>query len=319
MDGDAAEIVPQHFALSRVDSHPDLQSDGGGGVPDGGAGADCAGRTGEAGEEPISGLLHLGSAEVADLIPSDVVVLFEQSPPGVISLGGGSTGRIDDVGEHHRQEHAVRSGDRLALEQERLAIVLEVLLGPFEVVGVESVAEHRGAEHVGPFGHRHHVCIGRLKVEGPCFHVLFRPEEVHAASIEGARAGPRAGERRGHVADRRLRGDFEQLVVSHANPDLFAAIEAARNDGDLSSWEQPAHGQRLHASLAVPARHAVDLDLMVGGHVAERRPRFDEVGISGEPIPGDRSCTRRRALQFPGLFEVDVEDVGEFGIVRRPA
>ena len=72
--------------------------------------------------------------------------------------------------------------------------------------------------------------------------MLFRPEEIHAASIEGGRTGPSPRERARHVPDRRGRSDLEDYLVFHPKPDWFTAIEAPRIDLHFLSGEEPAHG-----------------------------------------------------------------------------
>ncbi|MGZ6209248.1 MAG: hypothetical protein ACXWL9_03765, partial [Syntrophales bacterium] len=50
----------------------------------------------------------------------------------------------------------------------------------------------------------------------------------------------------------RLRINFQYLVVTHANEDRFATIQATSVYTDLCSREKPAHGQHFESSLAVP-------------------------------------------------------------------
>ena len=83
--------------------------------------------------------------------------------------------------------------------------------------------------------------------------------------------------------------DFQDLLVAHTQSDRSTAIETFRIDHDLSSRKEPAHGQRLHPSLAVPLLHAVDVDQVVSRNVAERRPRLDVIGVVSEPAARDRS------------------------------
>jgi hypothetical protein len=46
--------------------------------------------------------------------------------------------------------------------------------------------------------------------------------------------------------------DFEYSLVPHPNHYGFPAIQTTSIYTDFGPWEEPAHGQRLESSLAVP-------------------------------------------------------------------
>jgi hypothetical protein len=53
---------------------------------------------------------------------------------------------------------------------------------------------------------------------------------------------------------------------------MLATIQATGFQLDFTTREQPAHGQRLQPSLAIPLLYAVYRDQMMGRDIRERRP-----------------------------------------------
>jgi hypothetical protein len=77
--------------------------------------------------------------------------------------------------------------------------------------------------------------------------VLFRPEEVHAASslTPGYFSCDRFGEGDIHVSHDHRWLDFEDLLAPHADEDGVPTIQATRVYPDLGIAKEPAHGQRV--------------------------------------------------------------------------
>lgn len=77
--------------------------------------------------------------------------------------------------------------------------------------------------------------------------------------------------------------DFEDLFVTHADADRLPTIEAMGIDTNLSTGEEPAHGQRFEASLAVPLLFPLDRHKKMGRYIGKRCPGLDVVCVLCEP------------------------------------
>lgn len=102
--------------------------------------------------------------------------------------------------------------------------------------------------------------------------MLFRPEEVHAASSQApgyfSRQNP--GERDIHMSYGRRRVDLQDFIVSHADENRLPAIKTPCIDSHLFSGEEPAHGQRFEPSLAVPLLLTFYCYKIMGRHIGKR-------------------------------------------------
>lgn len=115
--------------------------------------------------------------------------------------------------------------------------------------------------------------------------MFFRPEEIHAASSHTPRYLLRRGLRKRdiHVRHYRRGVDLHYFFIPHANEDGLAAIETASVDADLDAGEEPAHGQRFNASLAVPPLISPYCHKIVGRYVGKWSPGLDIIRIFHEP------------------------------------
>ena len=104
--------------------------------------------------------------------------------------------------------------------------------------------------------------------------MFFRPEEVHTASglTPGYFSLQNLGERDIHVSHGRRWIDFQDMLVPHANEDGLPTIQAIGFDTDLSTREEPAHGQHFDSSLSVPLLFPLDRYTIMCRHVGKRRP-----------------------------------------------
>ncbi len=104
-----------------------------------------------------------------------------------------------------------------------------------EIVRLEAIPAQGAAEDRRPVGQGHDG-LGRSGIiMRPVLHVLFRPEEIHAASGRTPRHFSRQSLREGkiHVSYGRWWIDFEYLLVTHADADGLPAIQATGVDPDL--------------------------------------------------------------------------------------
>jgi hypothetical protein len=114
------------------------------------------------------------------------------------------------------------------------------------------------------------------------FGVLFRPEEMDAASSLGPVLGPFA---KGDVdiALDTLGLLMENYTVFHLYAHVPAAVQARRVNAYGFSRKRPADRQGLEASLAIPFLLAVNGDAVLVGQVVEGREGSDQVGAGIEP------------------------------------
>ncbi len=93
VDGDAAEIVADHFAFAGVKSGADLdaQRPGVGGNGDGAT--DAARRPVERGQKPVAGRLDFAAPETVEITPNRPVVRGQEVAPAPIAERDGLSGR----------------------------------------------------------------------------------------------------------------------------------------------------------------------------------------------------------------------------------
>ena len=61
----------------------------------------------ERGEEPVAGSVDLPASKPVELMSNRCMVAFHHVTPGSVPERGSLLCRADDVGEHHRSEHAI--------------------------------------------------------------------------------------------------------------------------------------------------------------------------------------------------------------------
>jgi len=148
--------------------------------------------------------------------------------------------------------------------------------------------------------------------------MLFRPEEVHAASGHTPRHFSRQNLCEGdiHMSHGRRRVDFQDFLIPHTNEDGFATIQAAGVNTDLSTRKKPAHGQHFKSSLAIPLLLPLYSDKIIRRHIRKRRPGLHVICVFNKPAR--YRGIGRLVLHLPGLFGAQSESCRKFGIVRRP-
>ena len=106
MDGDTAEIVPDDFALARVDACPDIDAKLLHGLSDGLSTSDCARRTVEGSEKAVTGRVYLTPAMAFDLVPNEPVMLSQKLLPRTVTEFDELLGGFYYVGEEHRRQNS---------------------------------------------------------------------------------------------------------------------------------------------------------------------------------------------------------------------
>ena len=121
-------------------------------------------------------------------------------------------------------------------------VILPLLLMMFlpAAAQVEPTAEQRSGEHLRPVLHRHNGVCRRRVVQRPVLDVLFRPEEIHAHSVEGVGDLTPLGERHIEMGDHRGGLLLQHLLVGKAQHHRLAAVEAAHVDADFFTGKEPA-------------------------------------------------------------------------------
>ena len=94
----------------------------------------------------------------------------------------------------------------------------------------------------------------------PTFHVLFRPEQIHAASGFTPCCLAFQYLRKSYIqVSHGCRWiDFQDFLITHTNDDGFATVQTPSVNTNLSAGKEPAHGQRFQSSLTVPLLLPVD-------------------------------------------------------------
>ncbi len=125
MHGHAADVLADQLALARVRSDANLDSELVGGAGDRQRTAQRArGGTVEGGQKAVAHRLDRAPAVAVELGAHALIVLGEQIAPGAVAEPGRARGRIDDVGEHDRQQRPGRL-DAAAVAGEELLDLLE--------------------------------------------------------------------------------------------------------------------------------------------------------------------------------------------------
>src|SRR5262245_48926395 len=149
----------------------------------------------------------------------------------------------------------------------------------------------------------------------PISYMLFRPEEVHAASghTPGYFSRQNLGEGDIHMSHGRRWIDFQDILVTHADENGLPTIQATGVDTDLSTREEPAHGQHFEPSLAVPILVPLYSHKIMGRYIRKRRPGLDVICVFNKPAAYRRfGCLM---LYLPRLFGSQPESCCKFGIV----
>ena len=102
----------------------------------------------------------------------------------------------------------------------------------------------------------------------PVSHMLFRPEEMDAASGERPIRGPSI-ERNIHVTMDRSRAPAVYHPVTHHHAHWFTAIKTGRFDLNRFTWKDPADRQGFEASLREPSLVSVNGDAVLRGEIVE--------------------------------------------------
>src|SRR5688572_15660093 len=110
VDGDPTQLGANHFALAGVDTGTNVEAKPSDALGHGARSADRTRRTVEGRQEAVTGGVDLASAIPRELAADDVVVRPEEVGPAAIAELGRPTGRVDDVGEEYRSQHAVGVG-----------------------------------------------------------------------------------------------------------------------------------------------------------------------------------------------------------------
>ena len=85
MDGEAAQIVASHLALTGVETQAQLDIEGSGGVDDHLATTDSSSRTIEGSDEAVSGRIDLPASEYPQLFADNLIMAIQQRPPPLIT------------------------------------------------------------------------------------------------------------------------------------------------------------------------------------------------------------------------------------------
>ena len=112
--------------------------------------------------------------------------------------------------------------------------------------------------------------------------MLFRPEEVHAASTPGPIFRGTA-DFAATISDHRFGVGSQNVTVLYLNGHRVAAIETGGGNVDDFAREKPADCQRFKASLGKPFLFPVDADTVLRRQVVKRGKGDNVVGIRMHP------------------------------------
>src|SRR5213594_1924706 len=129
MHGDAAHPRSRDLALPCVKPRPQLEAERMDCVADGAGAADGPGGAVEDGEEAVARHVDFSPAKAFELPPGHADVSIENLPPASVTHRGRPLRRAHDVGEHHRDEHAIRIGARSSAGDELFDLVDEQIQG----------------------------------------------------------------------------------------------------------------------------------------------------------------------------------------------
>ena len=102
VNGNARELRPGDFALTRVKTRPNVEAHQPHFVADRLRGLNRPCRSIECGEEPVACSVDFTSTEASEVLSNHCVVLFEERAPLVITEFDGFAGRVHNVCEQHR-------------------------------------------------------------------------------------------------------------------------------------------------------------------------------------------------------------------------
>src|SRR5207253_10031430 len=97
--GDAANVIPHHLALARMQAGTNADSGRVGGSEDRAGAMDRAGRAVERSEEAVAGRLDLAAVEADQRLAHSALVALQQLAPLLVAELGRPARGIDDVGE----------------------------------------------------------------------------------------------------------------------------------------------------------------------------------------------------------------------------
>ncbi len=99
-----------------------------------------------------------------------------------------------------------------------------------EIIRGQSLFEDLAAEYICPVSNWQDIILAQRGVERPILYVFFRPEEIHAASIEGSRPFPPLGKGCYHLPNCIGWVYFQDLILIYSNTNQFTTIQAATFD-----------------------------------------------------------------------------------------
>jgi hypothetical protein len=120
---DAADLVSHQLALAGVDARPDLDPELANAFPDRPRCADGTRRPVQGREKAVAGRVDLAATEAVELAPDARMMLADDLAPAPVAELRRARRGIDDVGEEHRGENAVRLRKRTLARQELLYLV----------------------------------------------------------------------------------------------------------------------------------------------------------------------------------------------------
>ncbi len=181
-------------------------------------------------------------------------------------------------------------------------------------MAVQPGAVTGGADDGHYIGKRQYCLVGAGAKTGPVSHMLFRPEEMDAASGEWPVRSPVSQRNIDVTADPGLALAFDHPVTHH-NPHRLAAIETGGIDLNRFTRKYPADRQGFEASLGEPFLVPVDGDAVLRGEVVERREGRDQVGAGIEPHGHPGAVHQVVEEPFP-LIGADGKLPGDLRVVR---
>src|SRR3954464_8755607 len=107
VNGDAADVVANHFALAGVESGTHFNYQRPDYFGDSARAANAACRTVERGKKTVAGCFHLLATKAYQVTPNHRVVMVEKIAPALVAQCGRLLRRTDDIGEEHRGEDAI--------------------------------------------------------------------------------------------------------------------------------------------------------------------------------------------------------------------
>jgi hypothetical protein len=243
MHGDAAHPRSRDLALPGVKPRSYLEAERVDCVADGARAPDGSGGAVEDGEEAVARHVDLAPAEAFELPPGDADISLEHLPPASVAHRGRLLRRAHDVGEHDRDEHAIRIGARSRARDELFDLVDEQIQGLL-IEGLEEM-----------------VVTGKLDIPGAA-DVLGRV----ASGLDGNGPVPDAMENQGRSLDRGQNVLYVDPVVGpHQRKDGARTGRGALQPG------KPLYERRIVATARridgdEHALAPVDLDLAKESH-----------------------------------------------------